>query len=192
MNGHRFGILACMALLAAAVAVKAADAIGQVGKEYFTKVNIWFEKKDNIPTTNYHRGLMMPLGTKVRIASMGKGKIQFTDMAANVTYTLVHNTKHNPGDLAMIFAQYFSDVNVVDSRGLFEKFSRSEKENIKAGKVETGMCKDAVLAAYGNPPGHVTPALTYDTWVYWNSRAERLQVKFENDKVKETVIIRGP
>ena len=192
MNKPRFRMMACVALLAAAAAVKAADAVNPVGNEYFTKVNIWFEKKDNIPTTNYHVGLMIPAGSKVQINSMEKGKIQFTDVASHTMYTLVHNKKHNPGDLDMIFAQYFSAGNVLEGRGLFDRFSKGEKEGIKEGKVTTGMSKDAVLIAYGNPPSHVTPALTFDTWVYWNSRLERLRVTFEKDKVKETVIIRGP
>jgi len=45
------------------------------------------------------------------------------------------------------------------------------------------MSKEAVIAAYGYPPKHRTPALTSNAWTYWDARYERRIVTFKNNKI---------
>jgi hypothetical protein len=182
----------CLAMLGgmmvvAAVAAKAADAIDPVGKSFFTKCNIRFEHKDKIPSTNYHVGLMLAAGTKVKITACSKGRIQFTDEASGTAYTILQNTKHNPIELSKLFSQYFSPDNVLENNGLFNKFSRDERENMSKGTLAVGMSKEAALVAYGYPPNHRTPSTDFDTWLYWNSKIQTVEVRFADGKIKELV-----
>jgi hypothetical protein len=179
--------IACAGLLIVAVAAaRAVEAFNPVDKTMYTKVNVWFEKKDNIPSTNYHRGTIIPVGSKATITAFGGGKIRFKTDSSGDVYTILLVPKHTPVDLAKLFEQYFSEASVMESNKIFGGFTRAEKESIKEGKVEEGMSKEAVLAAYGYPPSHRTPSTTGDTWLYWISRGQTLEVRFENGKVKET------
>ena len=63
------------------------------------------------------------------------------------------------------------------------QYNLEEQKNIKNGTVAAGMRKDAVLAAYGYPPSHMTPSLEADTWHYWKDRYRRMIVHFKGDKV---------
>jgi hypothetical protein len=48
------------------------------------------------------------------------------------------------------------------------------------------MGKDAVFAAYGNPPSHRTPTLKCDRWIYWKNRFATHAVTFDDGKVAST------
>lgn len=50
------------------------------------------------------------------------------------------------------------------------RFSTEEQAAIRAGRVEPGLSKEAVIVARGYPPAHKTPDLESDDWHYWNGR----------------------
>ena len=91
-----------------------------------------------------------------------------------------HNEKYIGGDVFAAFDQIFaaSKVNL-------KQFSKTERAQIEKGEVVKGMRKKAVLAAIGYPPKHVTPSLKYDDWVYWQSKWNKFQVRFKDDRVVE-------
>jgi hypothetical protein len=153
------------------------------GKIYYTSVNIWYESPDKIPSTNYHKGTKLPIGTKVKIISVGNRKIQFVPVDTSLTFTIVQQRKHSIIKLKELFDRYFSGNSVLAEGGYFNNLTEKEKENVKNGTISSGMSKVATLMAYGYPPSHKTPLLSSDVWHYWHSRFEMVDMHFKNNKV---------
>jgi hypothetical protein len=154
-----------------------------VGKIYYTSVNIWYEKPDKIPSTNYHKGTKLPIGTKVKIISVGNRKIHFVPVDTTVPFTIVQQRKHTRIKLKELFDRYFSKKDILEQEGYFHNLSENEKECVNNGTISPGMSKVAVIMAYGYPPSHKTPLLSSDLWHYWHSRFEIVDVYFKNNKV---------
>ena len=152
---------------------------------YYTKTNMWFEHPKNFLSINFHKGMIIPAGTKVKILRCSGAKIRFVDEDNGVTYDYVHSKKHSRIKLKELFSRYFSKENVMAPGGAFSAFTKEEQENIKEGEITMGMSKDAVLMAYGYPPSHKTLNLSSDTWTYWVSRASRVEVYFKDGVVTE-------
>lgn len=153
------------------------------GKAYYTRVNIWYERPNDILSTNYHRGVILPVGTKVSIHSINNRRIQFTPDGSGQMFTIVNDKQTNKISIDELFNRYFS-VEAVQAGvdGSFQA-TEAERENIKDGIITIGMSKKAVLMAYGYPPTHKTPLLTSDIWYYWYARLHRVNVFFKDDKV---------
>lgn len=178
-----------MALIAVAVffAARPLCAAGvsndPVGGTYYTAVNIWYEETrentgpKNIPMTNYHRGTIIPVNTRVKIESYSSSKVRFATDDGSV-FTLVYMPKHTNVSMAEMFNRYFSPTMT-----MLNQFTRDEQANIVTGKIVVGMSKKAVLIAYGYPPGHETPSLESDSWKYWENRVRNFFVYFSNDRV---------
>jgi len=153
------------------------------GKIYYTSVNIWYENPDKIPSTNYHKGTKLPIGTKVKIISVGSRKIQFVPVDTTVTFTIVQQRKHTRIKLNELFDRYFSKKDILEQEGYFHNLTEKEKECVNNGTISPGMSKVAVIMAYGYPPSHKTPLLSSDLWHYWHSRFEMVDVHFKNNKL---------
>lgn len=162
--------------------ISATYALNPVGKQFFTRANIWVDEPDRIYTINYHKGRILPVGTQVDIVAFGDDEIRFTTKD-NQEYTLVHLVKYSNVGLDVVFWRYFSEEDPKAAGGAFHRFTGAEQENIQKGAVVEGMSKDAVLMAYGYPPGHRTPDLDHHIWTFWLSRGKRLIVYFRNDHV---------
>ena len=156
-----------------------------VGKEYYTMANIWYEHPKKILSTNFHRGNMIPVGTKVVINRLRGVKIKFTVVETEGTFTYFHAKKHSKIKLRELFERYFSKEDPMRPGGHFEKFTEKEKENIMDGTLANGMSKEAVLMTYGYPPTHRTPSLATDVWTYWKGRAGRFLVVFKDDQIND-------
>lgn len=154
-----------------------------IGKIYFTSTNIWYETPDKIPSTNYHKGTKLPIGTKVKIISVENRKIQFIPVDTSLTFTIVHQRKHTRIKLKELFDRYFSKKDILEQEGYFHNLTEKEKECVNNGTISPGMSKVAVIMAYGYPPSHKTPLLSSDLWHYWHSRFEMVDVHFKNNKV---------
>jgi len=147
---------------------------------FYTTTNIWFEDTEGILSTNYHVGTIIPAGTEVKIVSRSWKKIIFSD-TSGLVFTLNHVEKQSRITLVELFDRYFSKENVMAEGGKFSHFTEIEKRNIKDGRIDIAMSKDAVLMAYGYPPSHKTPSLNYNTWTYWKMRMAREIVYFNED-----------
>ena len=150
-------------------------------KTLFTKVNIWFENPEKILATNYHKGSIIPVNTRVNIVEMNRKVIRFKDLSNNMVFTLFNVPKHTKKNIDQLYDAYFatSSVNL-------DGFSALEQENIKNGTIAVGMSKAAVIAAYGYPPGNKTPSLDNELWTYWVSRMGRTrEVRFSAGAVVE-------
>jgi len=158
-------------------------AVNPVGKEYYTMANIWYERPDKILSTNFHRGIMIPAGTKVTIIYFKGKKINFTEVETEESYTYLHAKKHSKITLRELFNRYFSKDDPMRPGGPFEKFTVKEQENVMDGTLNIGLSKDATLMAYGYPPTHRTASITSNMWTYWKGRAGRVLVIFRDDKI---------
>ena len=154
------------------------------GKTFYTTANIWYENPAKIYSTNYHRGAIIPVGTKVTIKKVASDEIKFVD-ERGIGFTVIYLQKHSAPNTTIwnYFDQYFSEENPMRKSGPFEKFSKNEKNNIKIGQIKEGMSKSAVLMSYGYPPTHRTPSLESDVWIYWSSRFMKITVYFTDGKV---------
>lgn len=155
------------------------------GKTFYTMANIWYEKPNRIYSTNYHKGAILEVGTKVTIKDVSGNEIRFVD-EKGLEHTIIFVKKHHPGlTIHDYFNNYFSEKNPMAEGGDFQRFTPSEKKNIKIGVVKEGMSKSAVLMAYGYPPGTKTPSLKSDFWVYQYDRFVTRSVKFKDGKVSD-------
>ena len=152
---------------------------------YYTRTNMWFERPSNFLSVNFHRGKIIPAGTKVEVLKRGRSVIVFCNQDSGREYSYIHSTKHSRIKLRELFYRYFSKESVMAEEGAFSECTKGEQENIKQGTIDVGMSKDAVLMAYGYPPTHMTRELTSNSWTYWESRAGRIVVYFNNGVVSE-------
>lgn len=153
------------------------------GKTFFTAANMWYEKPSNFLSTNFHKGVIIPAGTKVVIDRCRGTKIQFTEVETGTTYTFLHAKKHSKIKLKQLFDRYFTKDDPMGPDGSFSKFTSQEKDAIKDGLIEEGMSKKATIMAYGYPPTHMTVSLESDAWTYWRARAGRIVVHFKDNKI---------
>lgn len=153
------------------------------GKTYYTKTNIWYENPNDILSTNYHRGTILPVGTKVSIHNIKNRKIQFTPEGSGQMFVLTNDPKTSTITTEELFNRYFSTEPVSIGTGDYYQVTEADRENIKTGTITIGMSKKAVITAYGYPPTHKTPLLTSDIWYYWYARLHRVNVYFKDDKV---------
>jgi len=173
-----------MLALAGAFVLSYAYAASPVGETYYTKVNIWYEFPEKIFSTNYHKGTMMPVGSKVKITKKSGNEISFTkEGLAGVTFTIINVRKYSLASTDELFARYFSKDDPKVPGGEFSKLSSHEKENVESGSLAEGMSKEAAIMTYGYPPKHRTPDLANDIWYYWLSRVVMNQVTFKNNKI---------
>ena len=148
---------------------------------YYTKVNLWFEKPKVI-TGMYHKGSVIPAGTKVEITRASSTFILFTLVEDNFDCRLaLRRDLFKPNIRKNEWLNKFFTKNVDEMT--FSLFDEMEIESIKKGGIKEGMTKAAVLVAHGYPPYIATSSLESDEWVYWVARFERLVVSFKNDRV---------
>jgi hypothetical protein len=151
-------------------------------KSFYTKVNIHYEAPRKILSTNYLKGTLLPVGTKVKIVDINDRQVVFVN-ASNVTFAVTLVPKHTLVNMAGLFDRLFSETDPLAASGVFGTFTPTEKFNIKKGTVIDGMRKKAVLMAYGYPPESSTPSLDDSTWTYWVARISRTTLHFDGDKL---------
>ncbi|MFA5087665.1 MAG: hypothetical protein WC552_01370 [Candidatus Omnitrophota bacterium] len=176
-------VVGVVLVLACGFAASAAQAAAPEGETYYTTANIWYEDAEKPISVNYHKGTMIPAGTKVKIDLCKKDKIKFTT-ESGVTLVFLNSSKYSTIKLPELFDRYFSKDNPTGGLNIFfSKFNAKEKENIKKGTIAEGMSKEAVLMAYGYPPSHRTPDLKSDTWAYWDNRFVSFRAVFKDNRL---------
>lgn len=190
-----FVFLFCMGLLGCATKsyiTEDGKKINPVGSVYYTKVNIWYEDPEEILSTNYHKGTIIPFGSQVKIADYKGNQISFTkeDMAG-VTFTIFDVHKYSLVSMEELFNHYFSKDDPKAPGGEFSRLSGREKEDVEKGNLAEGMSKEAAIIAYGYPPKHKTPDLADDIWYYWSNRFHTEEVTFKNNRIIKIESMKG-
>jgi len=175
VRGTIISFLLGMALCSSAFALESPK-----GKEFYTKVSIWYENPKKIPSTNYHVGAFLAAGTKVKITGYSDEAVEF-EGDGGIKYNYIRVDRHTVTPMAEMFAQLFSAEN--EAKRLYDSLDQATQVAVDSGELKEGMSKDVVLMVYGYPPSHVTPNLTANLWVYWFSKATKVKVIFNKDKV---------
>jgi hypothetical protein len=145
-----------------------------VGGDYFTRYSFHYERGRHL-TTNYARGSLLPINTRVKLVSMSDDELvlQRLDTRDRVRVKNVEKFSRKP----------LSEV----ARGLLspEKMPVDQQPvdvaiAIRHGELLEGMTKEQALMARGYPPTHRTPSLDADKWVYWSSRFIRHTITFKD------------
>lgn len=149
------------------------------GQFVYTQTNLWYENPMKILAL-FHKGTMLPVGTKVKITDIGGSAIEFTreDGMEFRVYTKYY--KMDGDEFAKLL---FNTNNPMTNGGKFQKFSKMEREQIKLGQIKKGMSRDAVIMSYCYPPRHKNPDINASTWQLWKNRWDRLVVTFANNKI---------
>lgn len=145
---------------------------------YYTQFSL-FQEKNNFRTTNYRKGILIPINTAVTLLKMNSKEAEVRLVDSGQILTIENVPKHTLDDMQTAFNKIFKPEKV-DLR----KFSANEQDAILAGRVIKGMSRNAVIAAIGYPPQHETPTLTMNDWTYWSNRFNRFIVHFKHDKVE--------
>ncbi len=148
----------------------------QLGHDYYTRFVIRYEKGKH-RTTNYRRGLSIPVNTRVTLLEVTQKTIR-VELPSHQELLIENASKYSGDDIYQAFDKLFAAKRVDLSR-----FTKLERQHIKSGTVAKGMRKKAVLVAIGYPPKHQTPSLDMEQWTYWSSRFNRFVVHFNNGKV---------
>jgi hypothetical protein len=172
-----FILFALLALVGCAKRLDEASSGIRTGETYYAQVSFQYEKGRHL-TTNYRRGILVPVNTPVRLEDITSDEIFVEILPSHAKLRVVNVEKHTGDSTTQAVAKLFGK-NKLD----LARFSKLEQENILAGKAAKSMSKKAVIAAIGHPPITETPNLGLNQWTYWSSRFNRFIVYFENDRV---------
>ncbi|MBN2301835.1 MAG: hypothetical protein JXN60_04895, partial [Lentisphaerae bacterium] len=140
--------------------------------QLYTAHNIWYEEPANLYAINYKLGTMIPAGTKVASAEARRGCVTFRLNNDRRVYTMQIIPKYQPKLCPKdLLSRCFTPK---DFDALTAGLNAREIEMIRAGQIEDGMSKQAILIAYGYPPTHRTPSIKNNTWYYWHNRFSSL------------------
>lgn len=156
-----------------------ASADDVAGKAMYVQTNMWYENPQKIVATNYHVGTMLAPGTKVTIDEVEDESIRFKD-ANGTKYRIVIVVKHNNVLGPALVQRLFGADDPMATDGRFQKFTKEEQDNIRAGYVVKGMSKEAVLMAYGYPPTIRTASTELNIWTYWKNRWVTQIIRFDD------------
>ncbi len=154
---------------------------------YYTAYNIWYEDSYKIYAINYKTGQMLPAGARVKFLGYGQERLpyfEFRVLSENRVFRMHLQPRHQ-SDLTI---QQVKERTLTkkDFSVLTANFTDREKTAIRAGKIITGMSKDAVIVSFGYPPKFRTPDLSLNLWIYWRNRWKEMHVAFgENNKTLE-------
>lgn len=160
---------------------RTAPRIPYKGRTFYTRVNIWYHplRKEEILSTNYHNGEILPVGTAVRVSSVSGSTIRFQALDTNEKFRLHYIKAYVNVPMQEYFKRMFGDSKPM----MVGRFSEKERRAITLGEVEKGMSKDAVIMSWGYPPAHQTSSLKNNHWKYWMTRTGTKTVKFYDDEV---------
>ena len=189
MNPKKIGTLLFGILISATICFARPEPVGDSTAEkqpkpadtssshkLYVQFGLMYER-NNHRTTNYRKGILVPVNTEVALVKKTKKTIVVALPGGN-DLTIENIEPYSGETIDGIFARTFS-TNKVD----LSPFSDVEKKGITAGEVRVGMSKRAVVVAIGYPPKHKTPSLDSNQWRYWRNRFATFVVHFEDDKV---------
>jgi hypothetical protein len=157
----------------------AADPFPTVGQQYYVRHCFMYEKGVSL-TTNYWRGTLVPINSQVTLVSIG-GKKMVLRLANGGTIKVENVEKYSKRSMSTISRDLLAPNPVP-----VEKFGATIADAIKNGVLKLGMTREQVVMARGYPPGHKTPSLDNDTWIYWSSRFVMDTIVFSDG-----VLVRG-
>jgi hypothetical protein len=159
------------------ISIVPAEIQPEVGKDYFTRYNFYYEKGEH-PTTNYSRGTMVPINTKVILKEKKRNTLH---LEINGETVKIENVKdYSRKSIDEIASKLLSENPIP-----IEKLGNKAVQHIITGQLKLGMTKEQVLMTRGYPPAHETHDTNSDRWVYWSSRFVKRTLLFEDGRLTE-------
>src|SRR6266545_2876534 len=109
----------------------------------YTSYNIWFEQPTRVYSTNYQKGNLLPAGSEVKDVKRSSGKLEFTDPKLEMKFSVEFVGKNNTGLTGEQWMARF--LTTRDFAALSSGLSAAEIKAVRAGQVQAGMSKKAVL-----------------------------------------------
>lgn len=166
-----------LTLLACTCAIAADDT-----NIYYTQFS-FFVYKGHYNTTNYHVGTVVPINSRVKITDIDDDEMTIQLLDKNNEEIEVNNAEKFSKKTMEQFKALMLDTKPVNLASSSPEIQKA----INACELKVGMTKREVLQAYGYPPGHQTPSLDADKWMYWQNKMGRVQARFDGDKLKEII-----
>jgi len=154
-----------------------------LGKRYYTRANLWHERRKHV-TTNYTRGTLLPINSLITLESINQKKMTW-QLDSGETLTIALAEKFSQRSLEDIAAELLAAEPVP-----IESLGKSLARHIAAGELRLGMTREQVLMTRGYPPRHKTPSLDGDRWIYWSSRFVHRTLVFQDGLLAEGRSIR--
>ena len=148
-----------------------------VGVEYFTRHSLR-QEKNTWKSTNYGRGTLVPINTKVRVDDITSSTIKLTIVASGAALKLSNIEKYTGGGIDVLAERTLSTEPTDLSGFEFQK-------DIKVGRLRKGMTKEEAILARGYPPVHRTYSTEDDRWIYQQNRFAVQTVVFADGKLVE-------
>lgn len=155
----------------------AQEAAPVVGETYFLRHCIMHEKGEHV-ATNYWKGELTPINTKVKLVYM-KAKtihLQVIDTGAKIKVSNVPD--YTKKDLGTIARNLLTRTPVP-----IEQFGETMATHIRSGALARGMTREQVVMTRGYPPGHRTPSLDNDIWLFWYNRVAYFSYVFRDGQL---------
>ncbi|MDR1009576.1 MAG: outer membrane protein assembly factor BamE [Opitutaceae bacterium] len=149
----------------------------RVGQEYYLRNCLWQENGIH-DATNYTRGEMVPVNTKITLEGYIDNTIWIRINSTGAIVRILNVAKYTKKKLHAIARNMLSPSEIT-----FDGISKELAEAIQGGEMKPGMTKQQVLMARGWPPAHKTRSLDEDTWVYWPSRFVQQTIVFKDGKL---------
>jgi len=145
------------------------------GKTLYTQVNMHSLKGSVVTWVNYNVDAFIPVNTPIEVIRISRSRLQFKLKESGMKLKL-KNSRHSGLTAEEWALKHFSEKKVDLS-----KFSQDERAAIDSGNIKVGMSKGAVIVSRGYPPAHKTPNLKSSSWLYWNTRWNKVRVVFGSD-----------
>jgi hypothetical protein len=150
-----------------------------VGQDYVTRYTFRHEKNEHI-TTNYGRGVVVPINTPVKIVSMSGSLLVLKRGDTGQEIKVKNEEKYTKKSIKEIAA-----LMLASDKTPIEQVPEPFATAIRNGEMRKGMTKELVLMARGYPPAHETPSIEGDRWVYWSSRFVKQTSIFTDRRLSE-------
>ncbi len=149
------------------------------GNEYYTRFSFRYERGKHI-TTNYGRGMVLPINTRVKLVSIGGDDMVLEVVDSGTRITIENVEDYSGQDIKGIASRMLSEKETP-----IEKFDDSIESAIRAGELRLGMTKQQAILARGYPPAHATASTEADVWKYWSSRFVTQTIVFRDGVLAE-------
>ena len=151
--------------------------LAQRGEKLYTQFSLFVLKHTHL-TTNYRKGILVPINTEVEFISANKSVIEVRIPEYNLDVRIQNVEGFSGEKIDGIFARTLGREKVD-----LTNFTEVEQKSIKQGVAAVGMTKDATIKALGYPPHHRTPSLNLNEWRYWHNKFNTFLVVFDEGKV---------
>lgn len=145
------------------------------GKEYYTRYTFMHEDGEH-SATNYWRGALVPINTKVKVLKLKKNSFTFQLVESGEKIVVKNKSEYTNRT-----GQQVANEMLAEQPTQIDLYGPEMADAIRAGTPRLGMTKTQVLLARGYPPSHETPSLSGPRWKYWQSRFGTQVLMFDGD-----------